>query len=115
VPGVDQREHELKFELTCERLRQLDQHPALSEIAVGQPNTRTLRSIYFDTRDQRLREAGISLRVRSDGDVWVQTITVSAGSMPAMASRSLVRIVTTMAEEAQDDWHDLKKAARFWR
>ena len=74
MPSVHQRELELKIELTCERLRQLDQHPALSEIAVGQPNTRTLRSIYFDTPDQRLREAGISLRVRSDGDVWVQTI-----------------------------------------
>ena len=74
MPGAHQRELELKFELTCERLRQLDQHPALSEMAVGQPNTRTLRSIYFDTPAQRLRGAGISLRVRSDGNIWVQTI-----------------------------------------
>jgi inorganic triphosphatase YgiF len=50
----------------------------LREWTVEAPTTRTLRSIYFDTPDQRLRTAGISLRVRSDGDKWVQTIKTDA-------------------------------------
>ena len=41
---------------------------------VGEPRTRTLRSIYFDTPDHRLRGAGISFRLRSDGRRWVQTV-----------------------------------------
>jgi inorganic triphosphatase YgiF len=72
--GVDQRELDLRIELTPEQLHQLDQHPALSEITVEQPNTKTLRSIYFDTPDQRLCKAGISLLVHTEGDGWVQTI-----------------------------------------
>ena len=35
VLDVDQRGLELKFEMTAEQLHQLDQHPALSELAVG--------------------------------------------------------------------------------
>jgi inorganic triphosphatase YgiF len=71
---VDQRELELRIELTPEQLHQLDQHPALSEITVEQANTKTLRSIYFDTPDLRLYKAGICLLVHTDGDGWVQTI-----------------------------------------
>ena len=68
---MDQRELELRIELTPEQLHQLDQHPALSEMTVEQPNTKTLRSIYFDTPDQRLPKAGISLLVGTEGDGWV--------------------------------------------
>ena len=58
---------QLRFEL-----RRLDAAPILSEWTVGEPHTRTLRSIYFDTPDHRLREAGISFRVTSDEEKWVQ-------------------------------------------
>jgi inorganic triphosphatase YgiF len=61
-------------------LHQLDKHPALSELVVGQPNTKILRSIYFDTPDQRLRKASISLRVCSHGGGWVQTINAPTGA-----------------------------------
>jgi triphosphatase len=68
------RELELKVELTHHQLQQIDEHRLLKDLSVGQPVTRTLRSIYFDTPDHRLRDAGVSLRVRSDGTNWVQTI-----------------------------------------
>jgi triphosphatase len=67
-------ELELKLELTRDELRRVRSHPALGELAVGEPVTRTLRSIYFDTPDHRLRALGISLRLRSDGESWLQTV-----------------------------------------
>ena len=67
-------ELELKLELTHAELQRVRAHPALGSLAVGEPVTRTLRSIYFDTPDYRLRALGISFRLRSDGDSWLQTV-----------------------------------------
>ena len=67
-------ELELKLELSREELQRIGEHPALGTLGAGEPVTRTLRSIYFDTPDHRLRAQGISLRVRLDGDHWLQTI-----------------------------------------
>ena len=69
-------ELELKVELTRDQLQRMRWHPALGDLAAGEPVTRTLRSIYFDTPDHRLRALGISLRLRSDGESWLQTVKV---------------------------------------
>jgi inorganic triphosphatase YgiF len=74
-----QSELELKLELTREELRRVRSHPALGDLAVGEPVTRTLRSIYFDTPDHRLRALGISFRLRSDGESWLQTVKAGTG------------------------------------
>lgn len=79
------RELELKLELTREEMQRVRGHPALGNLAVGEPVTRTLRSIYFDTPDYRLRALGISFRLRSDGDSWQQTVksgTAVANALP---------------------------------
>jgi len=72
--SVSGKELELKLELTPQELRRVGANPALEGLTVGKPVTSTLRSIYFDTPDHRLRAQGISLRLRSIGDQWVQTI-----------------------------------------
>src|SRR6185295_18204547 len=68
------KESELKLELTREEMQRVRAHPALGNLAVGEPVTRALRSIYYDTPDYRLRALGISFRLRSDGDNWLQTV-----------------------------------------
>jgi inorganic triphosphatase YgiF len=76
---VSGKELELKLVLTPEELQRVGAHPALEDLTVGRPVTRTLRSIYFDTFDHRLRAQGISLRLRAIGDQWVQTVKGSPG------------------------------------
>jgi inorganic triphosphatase YgiF len=69
-----ERELEFKLQLTHAELKRVRSHPALGNLSAGAPVTRTLRSIYFDTPDHRLRAQGLSLRLRSDGNGWLQTI-----------------------------------------
>jgi inorganic triphosphatase YgiF len=68
------KELELKLDLTPQELQRVGANPALDDLTVGKPVTRTLRSIYFDTPDHRLWARGISLRLRAIGDRWVQTV-----------------------------------------
>src|SRR5262245_36793887 len=77
--SVAGKELELKLNLTPEELRRVGAHPALEGLTVGRPVTHTLRSIYFDTPDHRLRAQGISLRLRAIGDQWVQTVKGGVG------------------------------------
>jgi inorganic triphosphatase YgiF len=72
--SVPEKELELKVELTPQELQRVGASPALEDLTVGKPVTRTLRSIYFDTPDHRLWARGISLRLRAIGDRWVQTV-----------------------------------------
>ncbi len=43
------------------------------------PRARTLRSIYFDTKDHLLRKSGISLRLRQNGRHWIQSVKCRRG------------------------------------
>jgi triphosphatase len=82
-------ELELKLELTPPELQRIHSHPALEALTVGKPETRTLRSLYFDTPDHQLRAQGISLRLRSsEHDPWVQTIKVGNGIGEGVFSRT---------------------------
>ncbi len=66
-------EVELKLGFPAAARRAVERHPALREARVGRGSRRTLHSVYFDTPDQRLRQAGTALRIRRDGNRWVQT------------------------------------------
>lgn len=85
------REIEIKLELTAEqwrRLRDRIRSEAEGEGAAAQPlQTRTLRSIYFDTPTWALRKAGMALRVRQVDDRWIQTLK-AARSLDGGISRS---------------------------
>src|SRR5262249_42117015 len=69
---------EFKLDLPPQELERAGPPPVLEPLTVGKPATQTLRSIYFDTRDHRLRAHQLMLRLRSrDGGQWTQTIKVA--------------------------------------
>ena len=55
-------------------LQRVRWHPALGDLAAGEPVTRTLRSIYFDTPDHRLQGAGHLLAPAVGRRGWLQTV-----------------------------------------
>ncbi len=70
------REIEIKLELTTDQWRHLrDRIRSETETGARHPlQSRTLRSIYFDTPTWELRRAGLSLRLRKSDDMWIQTL-----------------------------------------
>jgi inorganic triphosphatase YgiF len=99
------RELELKLEVGP---RQLPQLKARGLSALGEPRARQrLASIYFDTRDHRLRDQGLSLRVRSADGRHVQTIK-EAGKAPGIGLFDRSEWETEVGSDAPD----LEAAAR---
>jgi inorganic triphosphatase YgiF len=82
------QEVELKLEVEPDALEKVLAHPLLQTQARDNPVTQDLHSTYFDTPDYALRQAGISFRIRRNGNQRIQTIK-AAGSPDGVAlSRS---------------------------
>lgn len=69
-----QREIELKFDMRDKQLKQLRRRAILRDLSVSKPVVRKLKSIYFDDPDLSLYQAGVSLRLRTSSDGWIQTL-----------------------------------------
>lgn len=72
------REIELKLEVPSHSVARLVRSPLLKGRAAGKPAT--LVSVYFDTDTHRLRDKGVSLRVRRIGRRHVQTVKLENGA-----------------------------------
>jgi len=70
------REFELKLALSEGDFERLIAHPRLSEPQIA--SEKVLKSVYYDTPDLRLRDLGVTLRVRNDGKSFVQTVNAEA-------------------------------------
>jgi triphosphatase len=68
------REIELKLELAPAEIDRLLTHPILGRARPTPKQGGTLHAVYFDTEDEALRQAGLSLRIRRRGQDRVQTI-----------------------------------------
>lgn len=98
-------EIELKLDITPEALETLK----ASGLFSGPSGTVEQRSIYFDTRDNRLEKKGFSLRIRRSGDALAQTVKAtgrassvfarSEWEMPVMAEEPVVDSTTPLASE----------------
>ncbi|UVF20458.1 CHAD domain-containing protein [Microvirga terrae] len=81
------QEVELKLEAMPSELGRVLAHPLLTERS-DSARTQTLHSTYFDTPDHTLRQAGISLRVRRDGERRIQTIKAARRSNSVAVARN---------------------------
>jgi len=72
------REIELKLELASGSVDELLTHPALAQACPLPNQSGHLHAVYYDTDDQDLRRAGISLRIRRRNGRAVQTVKAEA-------------------------------------
>lgn len=79
-PAAANREIELKLIVRPEDLPKLRQAPAVTQRGRGRAVTRTLESTYFDTGGLDLSARLVTLRVRKQGESYVQTLKSAAGS-----------------------------------
>jgi len=79
-------ETELKLIVRPEHRARLLEHPALRAAQVTLPEQRHELTTYFDTADLALEQAGLSLRVRQNGDQRIQTVKAK-GSGDGLALR----------------------------
>ena len=70
-------EVELKFELDGDAARKVRRCALLAQ---ADRHTNSQKSIYFDTDDGQVRQAGYSLRVRQNGKFFTQTVKTNGGS-----------------------------------
>ena len=72
----------------------------MRERGASKGTVRRLRSFYFDTSDQFLRRAGLTLRVRQSGKQFVQTLKFEATDNP-LVRRQWETPVKTMAPDVE--------------
>jgi inorganic triphosphatase YgiF len=78
LPMLGNREFELKLALSEEDYERLNAHPKLTG-PQRERSEKVLKSVYFDTPDLCLRDLGVTLRVRSDGKGFLQTVKAETG------------------------------------
>ena len=79
------QEIELKFLVPPSRLKGLMRQAQVKSSQVTQ-----LAAHYYDTLDQQLAKAGIGLRIRKEGDKWVQTIKAGGDGIAARLEHNAV-------------------------
>ena len=79
------QEIELKFLVPESRLKGLMRQTHVKSSQVTQ-----LAAHYYDTDDQKLAKAGIGLRIRKEGDNWVQTIKAGGDGIAARLEHNAI-------------------------
>jgi triphosphatase len=80
-------EIELKLRIDDSSAHLIAHHPAITERLIEAPWTRKLVSIYYDTPDLSLLDAGLNLRVRSMSGGWFQAIKSTGQSVGGLHQR----------------------------
>ncbi|MEH6625773.1 MAG: CYTH domain-containing protein [Motiliproteus sp.] len=74
------QEIELKLSLPPSAQQQLLQHPLLQQLSIAKCEQRQLFNLYFDTPDQALNQHRVALRIRSQGERYIQTLKTKGNS-----------------------------------
>jgi inorganic triphosphatase YgiF len=80
-------EVELKLRIRPRDAVRLGTNPSVVDASVGQPVTHKLTSIYFDTPQLTLLDAGLSLRVRRMSGKWFQAVKATGRSLAGLHQR----------------------------
>lgn len=91
-------EIELKLCIAPKDIPQLRRHRAVRQHLSGKPVTRRLVSIYFDTPDLKLLDAGTSLRVRRMSGQWFQAVKSAGQSLAGLHQRMEWEDIITRGE-----------------
>ena len=78
-------EIELKFLVPESQLKSL-----IRQAQVKSSQNTQLAAHYYDTPDQQLAQAGIGLRIRKEGDTWVQTIKAGGDGIAARLEHNAI-------------------------
>jgi triphosphatase len=81
------REIELKLAVPSGDLARLRRHPLVRALAQGKPEKRRLHTTYYDTSERDLARAELALRVRRDGDAWIQALKGTGSSIGGLFVR----------------------------
>lgn len=84
---MDGKEVELKLAIPPDCVARLRRHPAVSGHRQSRPTTTRLRSIYYDTADRALAQAGITVRLRIAGRRRLQTVKTAGTRISGLFSR----------------------------
>ncbi|WP_374337251.1 CHAD domain-containing protein [Methyloversatilis sp.] len=80
------QEIELKLAMAETGWRAMARHPVLKG-AIAAARIQTLRNLYFDTPDLRLRHQRVALRLRKTGRRWLQTVKCASAAQAGLSAR----------------------------
>lgn len=82
------KETEIKLRIAPETAAVLKQHPLLLERACGPWQVGKLYNQYYDTAARDLSRAQVALRIRRDGDIYIQTLKSRGQSVAGLSERN---------------------------
>ncbi len=86
--GIMQKETEIKLRASRETLLALRDHPLLKKRNKGGWQRHELFNQYFDTPERQLAQAKVALRLRRDGDQFIQTLKSRGQSVAGLSERN---------------------------
>ncbi|MES2182229.1 MAG: CHAD domain-containing protein [Pseudomonadota bacterium] len=87
VTGKMGSEVEFKLSIKPQDASLVGLHPTVVAASVNKPIAREILTIYYDTTDLRLLDAGISLRLRRVSDRWIQSVKAVATARVGLHER----------------------------
>jgi triphosphatase len=91
-------EVELKLLVAPEDLARVEHHPALRELRPWGSRTERLATTYYDTPEFDLARGGVALRVRRNGEQWIQTLKADGEAAAGLHSRDEIEWPLTAGE-----------------
>jgi inorganic triphosphatase YgiF len=85
--GPKSTEIELKLAVDRKALEDLRKSPIIDRLSIGKASVKRLTSVYYDTDEKRLARRGLSLRVRSDGQRFIQSVKAGGSNIGGLSKR----------------------------